>query len=76
VETRAPVFGLVQFAAAIAMLSTAASMICFGYLAAQDHAHLNHNNNIAILYPISFMSLLVGGACLLLVAVITIFFNF
>ena len=67
---------LVQFAAAIAMLSTAATMIFFGYLAAQDHARLDHNNNISILYPISFMSLLVGGACLLLVAVITIFFNF
>ena len=53
--------GLVQFAAAIAMLSTAASMIFFGYLAAQDHARLDHNNNISILYPISFMSLLVGG---------------
>jgi len=51
-------------------------MIFFGYLAAQDHARLDHNNNISILYPISFMSLLVGGACLLLVAVITIFFNF
>ena len=67
---------LVQFAAAIAMLSTAASMIFFGYLAAQDHAHLDQNNNISILYPISFMSLLVGRACLLLVAAVTMFFNF
>jgi hypothetical protein len=75
VEIRA-VLGLVQFAAATAMLSTAASMIFFGYLAARDRAHLDQNNNLSILYPISFMSLLVGGACLLLVAVITIFFNF